>query len=424
MIELKHALDAKGHGALEMPTGTGKTITLLSLITSYQLQYPHSCGKLIYCTRTVPEMEKVLAELKVLQKYREEHVEKGKEEETHILALGLSSRKNLCVNPKVSEEGSRESVDARCRNLTASWVRDKAKEEAEEGDQKGTKTKTVLENEKIRKSNLCEFYEDLEALGAEAEVPKGVYTLQDLREFGREKRWCPYFLARQTLQRANVVVYNYQYLLDPKVAGLVSREFEDNAIVVFDEAHNIDNVCIEALSVNLRSQTLDAAQRNITTLNTRITEVKKTDRKRLQDEYERLVSGLANQGAISRQRGEDLMANPVISEDVVQEVIPGNIRRAEHFVAIMRRFVEFLRHELRAPSVVQTAPRMFIQKSEAGGGVDAKTLKFCYDRLTSLLKTLEIVDTEEFGALSSVADFATLIGTYDQGFTIIMEPYD
>ena len=104
-----------------------------------------------------------------------------KEEETHILALGLSSRKNLCVNPKVSEEGSRESVDARCRNLTASWVRDKAKEEAEEGDQKGTKTKTVLENEKIRKSNLCEFYEDLEALGAEAEVPKGVYTLQDLR---------------------------------------------------------------------------------------------------------------------------------------------------------------------------------------------------------------------------------------------------
>lgn len=424
MIELKHALDAKGHGALEMPTGTGKTITLLSLITSYQLQYPHSCGKLIYCTRTVPEMEKVLAELKVLQKYREEHVEKGKEEETHILALGLSSRKNLCVNPKVSEEGSRESVDARCRNLTASWVRDKAKEEAEEGEQKGTKTKTVLENEKIRKSNLCEFYEDLEALGAEAEVPKGVYTLQDLREFGREKRWCPYFLARQTLQRANVVVYNYQYLLDPKVAGLVSREFEDNAIVVFDEAHNIDNVCIEALSVNLRSQTLDAAQRNITTLNTRITEVKKTDRKRLQDEYERLVSGLANQGAISRQRGEDLMANPVISEDVVQEVIPGNIRRAEHFVAIMRRFIEFLRHELRAPSVVQTAPRMFIQKSEAGGGVDAKTLKFCYDRLTSLLKTLEIVDTEEFGALSSVADFATLIGTYDQGFTIIMEPYD
>ena len=43
---------------LQMPTGTGKTITLLSLITSYQLAHPE-VGKLIYCTRTVPEMEKV-----------------------------------------------------------------------------------------------------------------------------------------------------------------------------------------------------------------------------------------------------------------------------------------------------------------------------------------------------------------------------
>ena len=36
-----------------------------------------------------------------------------------------------------------------------------------------------------------------------------------------------------------------------QVAGLVSRELEAESIVVFDEAHNIDNVCTEALSVQL-----------------------------------------------------------------------------------------------------------------------------------------------------------------------------
>jgi hypothetical protein len=41
-----------------LPTGTGKTISVLSLVTSYQLAHPE-CGKLVYCTRTVPEMEKV-----------------------------------------------------------------------------------------------------------------------------------------------------------------------------------------------------------------------------------------------------------------------------------------------------------------------------------------------------------------------------
>ena len=68
----------KGHLAIQlekpvnvqMPTGTGKTITLLSLITSYQLAHPE-VGKLIYCTRTVPEMEKVLQELKELVDYRD-----------------------------------------------------------------------------------------------------------------------------------------------------------------------------------------------------------------------------------------------------------------------------------------------------------------------------------------------------------------
>ncbi len=37
MRELKRALDAKGHAMLEMPTGTGKTVALLSLVLSYKV---------------------------------------------------------------------------------------------------------------------------------------------------------------------------------------------------------------------------------------------------------------------------------------------------------------------------------------------------------------------------------------------------
>ena len=36
-----------------------------------------------------------------------------------------------------------------------------------------------------------------------------------------------------------MVVFNYSYLLDPKIAELVSKEFTKKAVVVFDEAHNI-----------------------------------------------------------------------------------------------------------------------------------------------------------------------------------------
>jgi DEAD_2 len=42
-------------------------------------------------------------------------------------------------------------------------------------------------------------------------------VVQDLRQYGRKKQWCPYFLARHMLAFANIIVYNYQYMLDPKV---------------------------------------------------------------------------------------------------------------------------------------------------------------------------------------------------------------
>ena len=37
----------------------------------------------------------------------------------------------------------------------------------------------------------------------------------------------------------DVIIYSFHYLLDPKVAEQVSKEITKDAIVVFDEAHNI-----------------------------------------------------------------------------------------------------------------------------------------------------------------------------------------
>lgn len=65
----------------------------------------------------------------------------------------------------------------------------------------------------------------------------------DHRSFGREKGWCPYFMARHSILSASVIVFNYQYLLDPRISQLVTKTLQKDSIVVFDEAHNIDNVC-------------------------------------------------------------------------------------------------------------------------------------------------------------------------------------
>lgn len=37
----------------------------------------------------------------------------------------------------------------------------------------------------------------------------------------------------------DIIIYSFHYLLDPKIADQVSKELSKDAIVVFDEAHNI-----------------------------------------------------------------------------------------------------------------------------------------------------------------------------------------
>src|ERR1700760_3595588 len=108
----------------------------------------------------------------------------------------------------------------------------------------------------------------------------------------------------------NVIIYSYHYLLDPKIAERVSRELSKDCIVVFDEAHNIDNVCIESLSIDLTEDSLRKATRGANNLEKRITELQETDAQKLQDEYEKLVAGLRE--ADEAREEEAFMANPGI----------------------------------------------------------------------------------------------------------------
>ncbi|XP_069738322.1 general transcription and DNA repair factor IIH helicase subunit XPD [Phaenicophaeus curvirostris] len=398
MLELKRTLDAKGHGVLEMPSGTGKTVSLLSLIVAYQRARPLDVTKLIYCSRTVPEIEKVVEELRKLLDFYEQELG----EKVPFLGLALSSRRNLCVHPEVSALRFGKEVDGRCLSLTASYVR--------------------AQHQRDPSVPTCRFYQDFDTHGREEPLPYGVYNLDDLKAFGRRKGWCPYFLARYSILHANVVVYSYHYLLDPKIADLVSKELARKAVVVFDEAHNIDTVCIDSMGVTITRRTLDRCQNNLATLQSTIQRLKETDAQRLRDEYQQLLQGLRQAGAA---RDTDLyLANPVLPDAVLQEAVPGSIRTAEHFVGFLRRLLSYLRARVRGPRVVQESPPAFLKDLHERVCIDRKPLRFCAERLQSLLRTLEVAAIADFSPLVLVASFATLVSSYSRGFTIIIEPFD
>uniref|UniRef100_A0A3Q0KUN3 General transcription and DNA repair factor IIH helicase subunit XPD n=1 Tax=Schistosoma mansoni TaxID=6183 RepID=A0A3Q0KUN3_SCHMA len=399
MIELKRTIDAKGHGVLEMPSGTGKTVSLLSLIVAYMKARPGIVEKFIYCSRTVPELEKVIEELKVLDKY---YATETNEKGCGLLGIVLSSRKNLCIQRDVKQAGDGAAVDSACFRLTASFVRKKH----------------------MTDPNVpyCKYYEEFDLHGRDNPLPTGIYNMADIKTYAKKHNYCPYFLTRYAISYANIVVYSYFYLLDPKIANVVSRELPKNSVVVFDEAHNIDNVCIESMSCLITRRSLEKCTTSLNLLTQTVNEAKTNNSERLKEEYQRLVEGL-RQAKLSKET-DLVLANPALPDDILQESIPGSLRSADSFLSFLRRFLEYVKLRLRIAHVVHETPVAFLRDCLEKVCVDRKPLQFCAERLRSLLHTLELADYANFSSLTLLCNFATLVSTYTRGFCLIIEPFD
>lgn len=79
---------------------------------------------------------------------------------------------------------------------------------------------------------------------------------------------------------------------------------------------------------------------------------------------------------------------------------------------------------MRVLHVVAESPTSFLQHVKEITYIDRKPLRFCAERLSSLIRTLELSDLTEYSALQKVATFATLVSTYQRGFILILEPFE
>lgn len=193
------------------------------------------------------------------------------------------------------------------------------------------------------------------------------------------------------------------------------------------------------MDVNTRH--LEASSRCLGKLTRQVGDVKRSNQQRLQDEYSALLNGLLEQGVVRHGTGvasgeqavpipgaspadAQALANPLLPEDILQEAVPGNIRKAEHFLLFLKKIVEFLKVRLRSTSVQKDTPLKFLFDLQDSTGLERKPLRFAYSRLSSLLRTLEISNLEEYSPLMEIANFATLVATYLEGFVVITEPGD
>ncbi|XP_049866714.1 regulator of telomere elongation helicase 1 homolog [Pectinophora gossypiella] len=249
MERVIESLQNNTNALLESPTGTGKTLSLLCsslawlMVKKAQLQMNAQLGnfsehsgsggfsaslgeklksgagkakdntswgmpKIIYSSRTHSQLTQAMQELK-RSSYR------------HVKASVLGSRDQMCIHPEVSKETNNMNKVHMCQLKV--------------------------------KSRTCYFYNNVESKKEDRSV-KGdeILDIEDLVAVGKKMKCCPYYLSKELKQDADIIFMPYNYLLDPKSRKANGVELMNN-IIILDEAHNVEKMCEESASLQIRT---------------------------------------------------------------------------------------------------------------------------------------------------------------------------
>ena len=299
MEKVIEALQTGENALLESPTGTGKTLALLCSTLAWRsnhnaavdntggfghvnLEYetsssrhsgsiyapstadnPQMMGdtsslpsKIIYTSRTHSQLTQVVKELKA-SAYR-----------PRVSILG--SRDQLCIHPKVSKEKGSKQIHMCQKTVKAGGCKYyNGVEEYIKWNSNGASTAAQGTAPKESKKSTSFLNPSAEAAPPRAtsarressnNTTSTIRDIEDLVELGKHKDICPYFFSREATlhSQADIFFMPYNYLVDPVVrASLPSIPWE-NAVVVIDEAHNVESVCSDSASFELPAEVLAA----------------------------------------------------------------------------------------------------------------------------------------------------------------------
>ena len=231
MSKILTSLENNENALLESPTGSGKTLSLLAPVLAYLSSIPDK-PTVYFTSRTHSQLKQAIDQLRLL---------------TTLNATTLASRSHLCLNKDV-------------KDLPSGLASIKCK---------------VKTNYKSKDS--CLYYDGFKRNQKQIKHQK-LADIEDLVSYGRKTNTCPYFTARALVSQVDFVFLPYNYLFDnsKKEHFLVNINVEsgqiivnnentpvnihtkrNGAIIIFDEAHNLESVALNSTSFEVSLQDLD-----------------------------------------------------------------------------------------------------------------------------------------------------------------------
>ncbi|KAF7677269.1 Fanconi anemia group J protein [Astathelohania contejeani] len=232
MTAIISALHGNTTAVIESPTGTGKSLSILCSTLAWSE----------YMRRNMP--------LHPAKKTSTGDVPPSSEEKQESIRIYICSRTHKQLDqlveqlrktryqPRISILASRAQY---CINPTLRDVADKNNGCAE-----------------LVRTGGCIYFNGKDKLSKRI----AIYDIEELKKEGKKCSGCPYYASRIMADKSEVIFAPYNYLIDSNIRSNMSINLE-NSIIIIDEAHNIEDVCRSAGSVELTSRLIEIIQNDI-----------------------------------------------------------------------------------------------------------------------------------------------------------------
>lgn len=297
MSKIVQACERGDNALLESPTGTGKTLALLCATLSWQ-KHVHEKNQQSYArAMSNYAVRKQKVDQAALALANNVNANKNEQDELQELLdqvedlpvaptqtkIFYSSRTHTQLTQVVGElkrmtdmvamlpptTGQTSVFAANRLKMCVLGSRDQScvNEEALHGKIEGMSVndacKTLTNNTRNAKFSIdnspgktCTYYSGVDYLATKVQTK--IVDIEELGRMGKAQVGCPYFVSRKNLAGADIVFLPYSYLIDPGVRKAMALEAHmKGAVIIFDEAHNIEDVCRDAASVEADLHVLD-----------------------------------------------------------------------------------------------------------------------------------------------------------------------
>ena len=227
MEKVIQACKDKTIAGLESPTGTGKTLCLLCASLAY-LKYERE--------RLINERNNNFDVIDNTEKIRQPIIYYTSR--THAqLSNVIQELQKTCYRPRNAIISSRDQM---CVNELI----------------RGFHGHTLnMKCQFAQKKNQCRYFKGKNNLNMTWSAYDGK-TVEELKDIAKKLKFCPFFFERDKSIHSDLIFLPYNYIFDPSIKKRMKIQMK-NAILIVDEAHNIQEVCNDSVSKDFDSNMID-----------------------------------------------------------------------------------------------------------------------------------------------------------------------